>query len=379
MAWHQVPARLQTAGSNMNQSFEGGVINAPAKKLETHQDLRFSFDTNVYRLGKLCIHGHRWPGTDKSLRRNYDCMGCNGRQASNWLISFVDYEASNFPPGKKLGKLCHKQHRWNELEVSLRYIEGHCCECERERSGRVTKEERTKWYQKYKEKHLEEIRQRDRARRKEGAQRDRSLAYKKATRDLNKANGLTSRGSIPVRPEPSEVAMRKAIRNAGKLPSVQQLVAMEQRAYWKINPTAKRQALNAWAKERSRLRYMIDEEFRLYNRSKSKKRKAKEKNCIGLHVTGTLIKRRFMEFSKRCAYCGSVGDLHIEHFIPISKGGTHVLGNILPACPECNYAKGVKEAEGWYRAMPFFTERRWAKIKKVLGIGNGSALQIPFL
>ena len=56
-----------------------------------------------------------------------------------------------------------------------------------------------------------------------------------------------------------------------------------------------------------------------------------------------------------------------------------MLGNILPACPECNYAKGVKEAESWYRAMPFFTERRWAKIRNVLGIVDGCAAQISFL
>ena len=44
-----------------------------------------------------------------------------------------------------------------------------------------------------------------------------------------------------------------------------------------------------------------------------------------------------------CAYCGRRSDiLHREHVIPIAKGGRHSIGNLLPACPPCNYAKKTK-------------------------------------
>lgn len=44
-----------------------------------------------------------------------------------------------------------------------------------------------------------------------------------------------------------------------------------------------------------------------------------------------------------CAYCGERSDvLQREHVVPLVRGGTHGLGNILPACPSCNYANKDK-------------------------------------
>lgn len=44
-------------------------------------------------------------------------------------------------------------------------------------------------------------------------------------------------------------------------------------------------------------------------------------------------------FNHQCAYCDGVGILEQDHVVPYSKGGAWRLGNIVPACPECN---------GWY-------------------------------
>lgn len=49
----------------------------------------------------------------------------------------------------------------------------------------------------------------------------------------------------------------------------------------------------------------------------------------------------------RCLYCGAVGDLHIEHFIPVSRGGQSTLTNILPACEPCNKSKGAHDPYTW--------------------------------
>lgn len=45
-------------------------------------------------------------------------------------------------------------------------------------------------------------------------------------------------------------------------------------------------------------------------------------------------------YGYRCAYCG-VKDpkLTRDHVVPISKGGPHVLGNIVPSCRPCNLKK----------------------------------------
>lgn len=87
-----------------------------------------------------------------------------------------------------------------------------------------------------------------------------------------------------------------------------------------------------------------------------------------VRVTTTEIRERFEQFDHCCAYCGaSTSQLQTEHLLPISKGGTHVLSNILPACKPCNHSKLNHDPEGWYRAQPFFTEQRWRTILRVLG------------
>ena len=69
----------------------------------------------------------------------------------------------------------------------------------------------------------------------------------------------------------------------------------------------------------------------------------------------------------------------LQHVIPISKGGTHAMGNIVPACQRCNYSKATKEAESWYRAQSTFCEKRWRKICRVLGWSRGAVGQLALL
>lgn len=47
----------------------------------------------------------------------------------------------------------------------------------------------------------------------------------------------------------------------------------------------------------------------------------------------------------RCVYCGAdamSAELHIDHVIPVCKGGTNDIGNLVVACKECNIGKGGK-------------------------------------
>lgn len=54
-------------------------------------------------------------------------------------------------------------------------------------------------------------------------------------------------------------------------------------------------------------------------------------------------------YGSRCAYCGSDGPLTIDHVVPISRGGQHAIGNLLPACGSCNYSKGSRFLVEWRR------------------------------
>ena len=48
----------------------------------------------------------------------------------------------------------------------------------------------------------------------------------------------------------------------------------------------------------------------------------------------------------RCAYCGETGPLEADHRIPLARGGTNNIDNILPACRRCNAKKHLlTEAE----------------------------------
>lgn len=120
----------------------------------------------------------------------------------------------------------------------------------------------------------------------------------------------------------------------------------------------------------------------LYDREKSKRRKAAIRASMLRKISSKEIKSRFAEFDNACAYCGkpsSVFELHIEHFVPISKGGNHVLGNILPACKDCNFSKRDHDGEAWFREQPFFDKKRWDKILNVLGKSFGPSQQLSLL
>jgi len=42
-----------------------------------------------------------------------------------------------------------------------------------------------------------------------------------------------------------------------------------------------------------------------------------------------------------CVYCGDEAN-SVDHIIPISKGGTDDLNNLVAACARCNYSLGNK-------------------------------------
>ena len=48
-----------------------------------------------------------------------------------------------------------------------------------------------------------------------------------------------------------------------------------------------------------------------------------------------------------CVACGSVDDLHVDHKVPVSRGGTSELENLQALCASCNIKKGRKTMEEW--------------------------------
>lgn len=57
-------------------------------------------------------------------------------------------------------------------------------------------------------------------------------------------------------------------------------------------------------------------------------------------------------WDNRCAYCGDTNvDLQVEHMLALSRGGEHAVGNIVPACMQCNTAKNTKTPSEWLLHM----------------------------
>ncbi len=162
-------------------------------------------------------------------------------------------------------------------------------------------------------------------------------------------------------------------------PTVAQLVYRQQREHWRLNPADYREFSRSRASQRHCWLQMTDPQYRAYHREKSKRRKALMRGTHLVRLRPGELKHRFAQFGNTCAYCGATGDLHIEHFIPIAKGGPHAIGNIVPACQSCNFSKRDHDPESWYRGQAFFSSARWALILQVLGKTRTPVNQLPLL
>jgi 5-methylcytosine-specific restriction endonuclease McrA len=57
--------------------------------------------------------------------------------------------------------------------------------------------------------------------------------------------------------------------------------------------------------------------------------------------------RRLNRFGGLCAYCQERKATTADHVVPLARGGTNFIGNILPACVSCNSSKQGKLLVEW--------------------------------
>lgn len=75
------------------------------------------------------------------------------------------------------------------------------------------------------------------------------------------------------------------------------------------------------------------------------KRRFREANGPG--VSERDWRRLVRRYDSRCAYCGARCDPHMDHVIPLKRGGQHSIGNVLPACQPCNSSKSARLLYPW--------------------------------
>lgn len=82
------------------------------------------------------------------------------------------------------------------------------------------------------------------------------------------------------------------------------------------------------------------ERYRAYVRN----RRAAMRRVDGSHTQDDVL-RLYSYQRGRCAHCGTKlgDDYHVDHVVPISRGGSNSPGNLQLLCPTCNKSKGAKD------------------------------------
>lgn len=103
-----------------------------------------------------------------------------------------------------------------------------------------------------------------------------------------------------------------------------------------FNDRESRMARNRAYSDRNRERLII------MHRERTWKRRALLKAADGT-FTAQEFEALCLEFEMRCAYCHQTANLLTpDHMIPVARGGSNTIDNIVPACLSCNAAKQAR-------------------------------------
>ncbi len=92
-----------------------------------------------------------------------------------------------------------------------------------------------------------------------------------------------------------------------------------------------------------------------YNKKYSKTLKGRAINKNNIHKRRTVAKEgdvttnqlsELQSNAKVCYWCNcnlKKAKIHIDHYIPLSRGGEHTLGNLVVSCATCNIKKNAKD------------------------------------
>ena len=78
-------------------------------------------------------------------------------------------------------------------------------------------------------------------------------------------------------------------------------------------------------------------------RANERRRRARKQKAKTYLITAKDAERIL---SKPCLYCGIPSE-HLDHVIPLSRGGDHSIGNLVGACGPCNLSKGSRTVTEW--------------------------------
>jgi 5-methylcytosine-specific restriction endonuclease McrA len=145
------------------------------------------------------------------------------------------------------------------------------------------------------------------------------------------------------------------------------------RAFYHKNKERAALANKNWAKSNPEKRKRIDAKFREAHREDQRKRmvvyrqnnpdqrrlwaKANPIKQAAIYARRSFARRGGVRFAitlnelqnlyrNPCLYCGAPSE-HIDHIVPLSRGGRHSIGNLTGSCAPCNLSKGAKFITEW--------------------------------
>lgn len=239
----------------------------------------------------------------------------------------------------RLGSLCKRGHNWNETGQSLRYKGDYSCvECSKLKAQEYEKRNREKRNQRHRE------------------WKEKNPEKWKAAQEKywSKPDSLAKRAEY-----------NRQYRQRLDYPE------KHREGNRKYSKTEK----GVQVRKRALKRYYTTKKGKACAREFVKRRRARRRNVHSTHFTEQERQSQLMMFGGECSYCGNAAET-LDHFLPLSKGGAHTLGNLIPACNPCNRSKSNKFPDEWYPAQSFYSAKRWRQILKALGKDNPDQLPL---
>ena len=93
--------------------------------------------------------------------------------------------------------------------------------------------------------------------------------------------------------------------------------------------------------------YRLTEEEKRDNKREANRRQHMKRRAGGAAPSRAVIEGMWCSQHGRCAYCGvRFGETyHIDHKLPVSRGGGNEISNLQLTCPKCNMVKGAMTHE----------------------------------
>lgn len=126
---------------------------------------------------------------------------------------------------------------------------------------------------------------------------------------------------------------------------------VQQAEYRETNKTA-RSAYDKARREsdpeahRARLRAYYEEHKLVYMQARDRRRSVLRGFEV-VHYSEADWRKILYFYRNACAYCGSTDRIEREHVIPVTRGGRDAIGNVVPACFDCNRSKHSKFRMEW--------------------------------